>query len=824
MKRKVKVLSALVAGMLGVVGVTSSAHAILSKAQYKCQTTIAKEGAKFINGVLKARQKCIEKNLKEPLSCPGADLTKLEAKLESGLAKSCDFAPFSTTVALSLIGFPGVCVDPNPGNGFTLADLTLCIKETHEDLVDQMIDLQYDPDIQAGPLADTALKCQKEIGKNSGKFVAAVLKAVQKCRNDTLNCHFETIPDPPNPDKTITVCKLDGIRGKDCATLNQKTIDAIAKAKGKAEAAITAKCIAPDPGNIQACEPDQSTGAAAALCETLSHQLLTDNPDNSSIFDPLDLEYALPATCGDNHKNRVAEECDGVDDANCPGQCGAALGFFPCLCLDVPRTRVVEHANADLDNGWKGLSHDSGIVEGGGYVTDLWDCDGPSGPDTLCNVGPHCSGGAKSPCSPVAFNVDGSGGPPSNMDTGDEICASLGQGVCRQTPGGQTGPHCELDTQKRCANGGDCQSIVGDRCVETPHGAPLPLASAGVSVCVVNTFSEDVVGTTDLVSGEGEVHLRQFSATILGSDQQQPCPVCGGFCAGTAGEGDQSPNQRTLCDDDSDCPISGDCVTEFICSYGPQKDQPCRPNAPAGGTTEFFGNPSVDCPAAGQVLGTIDIIFDPATTGTVSRTANQPCATGGFNNKTCAGGANQHAVCTVDSQCPGGTCNNQCFCPTAGGIQKPNDCSRACVVPGGAAPDAEPCLTDVDCPGGFCHPGDCRYNNLDNDSSQEGLCTVGPGNSHCSVHTFVACTANSGCQAPTCAFCDMGETCTTEIRQCFVNPTYTRTGAPGVPDRVSAATFCITATGSAAVDNVAGLPGPGAITNPTTVIDTGLAP
>jgi hypothetical protein len=57
--------------------------------------------------------------------------------------------------------------------------------------------------------------------------------------------------------------------------------------------------------------------------------------------------------CGDGI-HALGEECDGPDDSACPGACGAANGFFPCLCQDIPRQRVVEHANADLDHGWTG--------------------------------------------------------------------------------------------------------------------------------------------------------------------------------------------------------------------------------------------------------------------------------------------------------------------------------------------------------------------------------------------------------------------------------------------------------------------------------------
>jgi len=824
-----QVLSALVAVAIGAVGLSSPAHAVnLSKTQLKCQKAIGQGGAKFVNGQLKVRQKCINSNLTNPGSCTSVDVSKLEAKLASGIAKACDFGtPLATSVNLGTIGFPGPCNDPNTLDGFTLADLQACIQDSHEAAIlgvcfggtntgeacslladcpdtgpgtscNGMLSVEYDSTIVAGPLTGTALKCQKEIAKNEAKLVATILKTVQKCRLGLLDCKTDTLSG-------LTTCKLTGFQAKDCATADPKTASAIAKARAKADEAIVNKCSDPDTVALKVCEPDQVTGAAGATCESDFHTALTDNPDQTGVFDLIDYEFALRGVCGDNRKNQTSEECDGLSDDTCPGQCGAPLGFFPCLCQDIPRTRVVEHANADLDNGWTGQSHDSGIVEGGGYVTDLYDCDGPGGPDTLCKVGPTCSGFPNSPCSPLK-------GAGAAVDTGNEICAALGQGTCRITPGGSTGPHCEVTFQKRCVTDGDCG---GERCIITPHGAPLPLASGGVSVCVVNQFTEDVTGTTDLATGHGAVRLRQNSITILGQDQQQPCPVCGGFCSGPAGE--QGPGQRNLCSSNADCTQPGStCVTDAVCSYGPNRDKACRIAPPGGGPTEFFGNPSVDCPTLGTILGSIDILFNPATTGSVSLTANVLCNRAGFNNKTCAGGPNQHAVCTVDSECPGGTCNNQCFC--GGGSQAPNACQAACV--GGSNPFA-PCTDNTDCPGGFCHPADCQPNPGDTDSAGEGLCTVGPGDGHCSTNTFVSCTSNAQCQAPACAFCDPGETCDTQIRQCFVNPVIEREGIPGLGDRTSAAIFCISATSSAAVNNVAGLPGPGAITNPTTTIETG---
>lgn len=888
MGRRIRLLSALAAGTLACVVGTSTAHALLTATQYKCQTAIAKEGGNFVKGELKAWQKCINADLVTPGSCSAPDLTKLRAKLGAGLAKKCTFLNTSsvdvTPGNLASIGFPGPCPEPNKLDGFTLLDLQNCIEDSHEAIIrggcagginagetcatildcpdqsagtfcrrglggcwggtntgeactvltdcpDQsagttgcrlaldMRAVEYDPDVST--LTGTALTCQKEIAKNSATFVAAVMKAVQKCRNDLLNCKVD--PGPP----ILTICKLTGVLAKDCATGNPTTTAAIAKARAKANAAIASKCLDADMATIKACDPDQPTGAVTATCEIDSHQALTDNPYPTSPPDFLDYEYPQRGFCGNNLKDQPSEECDGVDDSACVGLCGAASGLFPCLCQDSnhKRTRVVEHANSDLDNGWTGQSHDSGIVEGGGYVTDLWDCDGPAGPDTICHVGPTCELGLQEPCSPQGL-FGPNNLPPLGLRTGNEICAAKvpSQGLCRKTEGGATGPHCELDFQQRCINDLQCKTITGDRCVFVPHGAPLPISSGGVSVCIVNIFTEDVVGTTNLSltlgpgPGSGAVRLRQNSSTYLGPDQEQPCPVCGGFCTGSAGA--TTPGTRNLCSTNADCSGGATCITAAVCGWGPNMDKACRPGTPFGGTTEFFGNPSVDCPMSGLLLGTIDILFNPATTGSATPlTTNIDCETPGWTDKVCAGGPNQHWPCTVASECPGGTCNEQCFC--GGGPQKPNACDPACL---GGSNNAAPCAVDSECPGSFCHAGDCRLNTPpDMDSSQEGLCTVGPADGRCSAHTFKTCDPNDplgpnhGCEIDLCPFCDLGETCDLVPRQCFVNPTMTRAGKPAVAgpnpdDRTTAATFCITATSSQAVNATAGLPGPGAIT------------
>jgi hypothetical protein len=306
--------------------------------------------------------------------------------------------------------------------------------------------------------------------------------------------------------------------------------------------------------------------------------------------------------------------------------------------------------------------------------------------------------------------------------------------------------------------------------------------------------------------------------------------VCGGFCqAGPTGN-------RHLCTIDADCADVGPahhCITDSVCSGGTNQDQACRHDPPYGGTTDHFGNPSVDCPpnavSNGGLLGTIDIIFNPATTQTTTMVPSFQCDATGFGGKTCAGGTNNGATCTTDSECPGvgsAGCRYQCFCPTSGGIkEKPNGCDPACV---GGGNDAGPCIVDSECPGGFCHLADCREDLSAPVGLQpnEGACTQ-TFEGHCSVTSYKGCTVDGDC-SPTggCSFCQGGETCSQTNKNCFINSGIVRTGAgdppvSGVANPQSAAVFCITATGTTSVDGTAGLPGPGALHQPTTTIDTG---
>ncbi len=841
-------LGAIITVVLTLATSASAGQLEPDKVKRQCFAAIAKDGAKFVATRLKLLDKCATKNLKQQGSCdqPNRDqrLAQAEHKLKRKIDKRCgDLSKFSNPdLALNAMGFPGKCPDAT-GPPFTSDDLEACIATTHARAADKLFALQFGangdigdpgavPDFESqtgDPSGAKILKeCQKAIGKNTLKFASVVLKEIQKCRN------------------ALLAEKLEGFEPEECAdnAVYTKAKSKIDKVQSKITTKIAAKCADPVPAMLDVCDTGSgaaTTVAALTTCLIDSYRDVVDNPDQTALADVIDIEYGGDAFCGDGVTNdslAVAvvdptgftfgsspEECDGDDDAACPGLCGATDSDFPCLCLSTPRMRVAEGAAINSDNGWNGIAHDTALLPGAGHLVDLFDCDGPSGPDTLCTVGPSCAL------------------PPHAACANDGDCGGGGD-YCRKGPTA-IGPHCHEDVQQACDTSLDCPGPT-DFCRKTLTSPPIPVSAGGVSACTMNVITEDIVGTVDAATGDSAVRLRQDAMSFLGI-QAHPCPVCGGFCDAATESG------RALCSDDSDCDGGVTCQLASICSVGPNAGKRCRTAPPAGATSPVFGTTSIDCPIGGTSLGKLDITTDPRRTGPVALLPSFTCTATGFEGDKCIAGSETGRACEVDSDCPGGgsgSCRGQCVCPAdAGPPTSPNACLEACR---GGVNDYLSCAADSDCPGGFCQEASCRLALDvcisgaalgescamdsdcpggvcgDTDSTQEGFCPAGPLDGRCNLTTIKQCATDFECRPASvggsCSFCEESEVCQFINRDCFVNEGITRTGFPGVPNRARASVFCIPSSGSILIDAGGGFPGPGATEGPETVTFTGLLP
>jgi hypothetical protein len=475
----------------------------------------------------------------------------------------------------------------------------------------------------------------------------------------------------------------------------------------------------------------------------------------------------------------LGEECDGADDGACPGECLPPGDIFECTCGDKKRIRLfASHELTDADAGWTGRSHQQGVSDLSGYITELsnCDCDAFSGPtctgssgDSECNVTgnqmPRCSW---EPLGNTRCDARGNNNN-SEQDLDCAICdqyaANAGDwcineagcdAQCYDSNEMVTGP-CEK--QADCGPGEICRGLCdkSQTCLKIPNGAPLPVGAAGAQVCSVQTFRDDIVGTRDLITGEHEFDYRVRAQVSLGEASDRPCPVCGGFCVG----GDRNlgicsgrcsvttatecrfdvdcPSGETCSSASPDCPGAGAfCQLELVCgSFEPLvHNNPCVPEY----EHPLFGTMSNDCaPIPGASINGegFNVKWEPATTGVLSLPSALPCSFPGLQLL-------------------------ECPCPADGGAPtKPNECAPACDAPGpnfgvgcatgDSSGEATTCAAgvnvgkicdeDTDCPGSTC-------------SANPLHCTGDPN------FELFACDTNADCGVGTCGDACPGGRCT----------------------------------------------------------------
>ena len=277
---------------------------------------------------------------------------------------------------------------------------------------------------------------------------------------------------------------------------------------------------------------------------------------------------------------------------------------------------------------------------------------------------------------------------------------------------------CDTSGNTVCTGNGP----VGDGTLNGPtFGAPLPLLASNVPVCVVNRFNQPIEGQANYATGDINLHVTLLSDVYFTS-ASEVCPRCNnGKC--TSGK-----NINKACTLDA---------TLFV----------------AEGEGNKTYNLSEDCPPLGAPVATLDIDFNPLTsgdTGILSDGADPPCP------KTTSVGINPEP-----NSCGASGCGAQCT-------------GSACVqmIPDPVNPEQMVC---VDNKGGISQM--CCNNN-----TQRSCFPLENGGT---------LSRQGRAEAPAPLFPDV---------------TFPKTGTGTV-----ASVFCEAATGNSSIDGTTGLPGPSAL-------------
>ncbi len=431
------------------------------------------------------------------------------------------------------------------------------------------------------------------------------------------------------------------------------------------------------------------------------------------------------------------ESCSNNGDCGGFGMCDTGLG----RCT----------TTSELDTGYSGIAHDADIVDEAATLARL-SCPGPA---------PTCGECAVAGLDP---------------SPGYCRCANDNRAIC---------------DQPFVADADDC----GGQVCNCYFGVPLPLSSGNTPACVVNRFRQNISGTVNVDTGDGETSVRLASIVYLGISTLEPCPSCGGTCIAPAGNVSDPCSLDIHCDttpgtDDGVCanfdPTPNDGIRGGTCRRGLNDAQSCD----AGSRHESFPAPggaahSLDCfPDAGvNVSGTGLRIDLDQSTAVQSLPSLLSCGPSGIFDCPCS-------RCSGNGQV---TCKSNADCAA----QSAGNCTNVSnLIP---------------------LPNGCATDNVCNDAGGgEGVCNQGPTDRTCDGITrvdgegFLSCNSNADCNSfPN----GIAGTCTiTKPRECFLDPIVAQ-GASDPEFPIGAATFCIAQTGNGGINTVAGLPGPGRVVN-----------
>lgn len=490
----------------------------------------------------------------------------------------------------------------------------------------------------------------------------------------------------------------------------------------------------------------------------------------------------------------------------------AATAVVPAL-LPCDGGTIQLRAGSELDYGWTGFAHDSELSAAipFGFAVARRCTDDQS----ACEQDADCT------------NLQCEATCDCNADRTCEIAGPVGQ------------KHC-LSTLTDCETNADCG--VGVPCLFMP-APPEPFSSTGVPTCTISSFDESLTGTADLATGEVQLSSTLRWRLFLGIAVDQPCPRCG----------HPASNPRL-----------GDSST---CKGGQFDGAACTVDA----VDAMFGGTSFDCPPelSANISGPgVAIRLDEMTTGTTTRTAELACANFPFRSNPLNSGSNPRCIdrrgpedplcasnadckrcsddatiaCTSNVDCGGnGTC--------AEAPDQPITCGYWCNCGFCDGDAARPCFESSQCPDGQnCvagpgtgtqpnapqqKPNDCVNDGFICGQAAPGQCATTVTGS-CSGQSYLPCPGESSeCEDQNAGTCVLsvqpcfepritrsgsaspaGSYCPIEGTTCISNADCTADGDSCVSDVLAPrleALFCSPSVSSAAVNNVYGITGPGAL-------------
>lgn len=766
-----------------IASCASSAWAVVanSPGEAKCQEALNKSISKQTAAVAKALSSCKNSVLAGDIPGPCPDATA-QAAIDKATTKALKVAKNCQSTcsvsAVSCIGSP-TC----PPNGTLLEACTAAGKNIFEstsmgfsgpycpsilghdmeepddfgqcaaglgDIIAAEMLRQSYGDLTGSPaLSKDAESCLSTIVKSLPKSASKMAAAVAKCRTAQLTSSEAVIlPDNCPTDDAKTASSID--------KTTQTFLDGIAQACTDASVAELDLC-GQGLGAI-------TTVAAAQDCLGLvleESSYSVEDPETRTYVDLSIINGSYPSTasarCGDNLVNQLpnqffllGEECDGTDDAACPGECLPPGDVFSCTCGNVARARTfADGPTSDLDNGWTGASQNSKVTDGAGFISTLTNCDcdqfdpvdkstcigASSDPvcDTYASLKPRCSQriGDGTTCDEVGNNNG------AHTDTDcracDEYSTNTGDfctGSARYCIGGaNTGDACNLDTDcpaGSCNGSGACLTgpFAGNGCSSNAQcgvcvgGANNGLA-CGVNAncpggaCSVNACSNATCfggpndgiqcGTATQCLGGGTCNIGTLKCDG-GSNPGANCLVAsqctGGNCSPNSDCGSQCFTEGGV--PTTDCASQADCADGERCRGICETTNYClklRNGAPLPLSSEGT-SVCIDSQFFTDAIGTKDIVTGAHAVNyhlrSVTILANEinsrPCPVcGGFcdSNAGALAGYRCNGNCSgVERECRFGTnIGNSCTTNT--------DC-------GGSLCTNVPCRFDEDCPSGTC--------------------------------------------------------------------------------------------------------------------------